>query len=93
MQLHLSSSADTLLRLIRQTPAPEVGPVRRLGVDDWAFRKGRVYGTLLVDLDRHQPVDLLPDREAQSLATWLQAHPEVGSLAEIEPVLMPKGLV
>jgi transposase len=77
IQLHLNSSADTLLRLIRQAPVPEVGPVRRLGVDDWAFRKGRVYGTLLVDLDRHQPVDLLPDRDAQSLATWLQAHPEV----------------
>jgi transposase len=77
VQLHLNSSADTLLRLIRQTPAPEVGQVRRLGVDDWAFRKGRVYGTLLVDLDRHQPVDLLPNREAHSLATWLQTHPEV----------------
>ncbi len=98
IQLHLNSSADTLLRLIRQTPVPEVGQVRRLGVDDWAFRKGRVYGTLLVDLDRHQPVDLLPDREAQSLATWLQTHPEVqlitrdraGAYAEGAPLGAPQ---
>jgi transposase len=50
---------------------------RCLGVDDWAFRKGKTYGTILVDLERHQPVDLLPDRTAATLTAWLQAHPQV----------------
>lgn len=68
-------SGDTLLRILRQAPIPVVQPVRVLGVDDWAFKKGRRSGTVLVDLERHQPVDLLPDRTAESLATWLQAHP------------------
>ncbi len=48
-----------------------------LGIDDFAFRKGQVYGTILVDLERHQPVDLLPERSADAVATWLGEHPGV----------------
>jgi transposase len=48
---------------------------RILGVDDWAWRKGQSYGTILVDLESRAPLDLLPDRSADSLATWLQSHP------------------
>lgn len=70
-------SADTLLRLIRQTPPPAYVTPRVLGVDDWALRKGQVYGTILVDLEQRQPVDLLSDRSAATLEQWLKAHPGV----------------
>jgi len=73
----LPVSPRTLLRLVRATPLPAPASVRVLGVDDWCRRKGRTYGTILVDLERHVPLDLLPDRTAATLATWLAQHPEV----------------
>jgi transposase len=76
-ELGLLASRDTLLRRVRSVPLPDSGEVRVLGVDDWARRKGQTYATILVDLEHRKPVDLLPDREASSLANWLRAHPEV----------------
>ena len=67
-------SPDTLLRLIRRTPDADLPTPTMLGVDDWAIHKGLTYGTILVDLERHRPVDLLPDRSSESLAAWLRAH-------------------
>ena len=75
--IDMTTSPDTLLRLIHNTLEPEVKTPRVLGVDDWAKRKGQSYGTILVDLEAHQPVDLLPDRSAESFAKWLKEHPGV----------------
>src|SRR5947207_3134355 len=70
-------SRHTMLRLLRHASTPAAPAVRILGVDDWSIRKGQTYGTLLVDLQAHRIVDVLPDREAQTLQTWLAAHPAV----------------
>lgn len=80
-KLKLPVSRDTLLRLIRNAPAIDRDEPEVIGVDDWAIRKGQVYGTILVDLERRRAIDLLPDRRAETLADWLQNHPTVKMVA------------
>ena len=75
--LQVHTSGDTLLRIIRQQALPEVETPRVLGIDDWAFKRGKSYGTILVDLERHQPIDLLPDRDAETIMAWLAEHPGI----------------
>ncbi|UEM20785.1 ISL3 family transposase (plasmid) [Skermanella mucosa] len=80
-RLAMPVSGDTLLRLIRAAPLPVAPSPRVVGIDDWAWRRGRRYGTLIVDLERSRPIDLLPDRDGETVAAWLKAHPGVEIVA------------
>jgi transposase len=76
-RLGIAVSGDTLRRVVGAAALPEADTPRVLGVDDWSLKKGRTYATILVDLERRQPIDLLADASAEGLATWLKAHPGV----------------
>jgi transposase len=76
-RLKLPASRSTLLRLVRQASLPPPADPRVLGVDDWAWRRGQRYGSILVDLERRRPVKLLSDRTAESLTAWLREHPGI----------------
>lgn len=73
----MPTSRNTLLRLIRRIPAPPERAPTVIGIDDWARRKGQTYASIVVDLERHQPITLLEDRSAETVERWLQAHPTV----------------
>lgn len=75
--LGITTSWMTIVRRIMALPTPPAEHVECLGIDDFAFRRGRTFGTVVVDLNSHQIIDLLPDRQADSAAAWMAAHPEI----------------
>jgi transposase len=76
-KLGINVSSSTLLRATHDFSIGSYETPRVLGVDDWAFKKGNNYGTILVDLEKKKPIDLLPDRTAETLTNWLKEHPSV----------------
>lgn len=85
-------SPDALLESLKKAPPLTLPTPRVLGVDDFAFEKGCRYGTILVDLERNCPVDLLPDRESTTLARWLQQHPGVQTVTRDRSSEYAKGI-
>ena len=81
--LGVELSPDTLLNLLRIETPMASEPLRALGIDDWSWRRGHRFGTILVDLEHHHVVDLLPDREPATIVAWLQRHPELDHIAQI----------
>jgi transposase len=76
-QLGLPASRTSMLRLVMALPDPETGTLAIVGIDDFAFRRGRDYGTIVINVETGRPVDLLRDREADTVADWLKAHPGI----------------
>ena len=76
-RLAMHTSPDTLLRRVKAFPGSLTPPARVVGVDDWAWRKGWRYGTILIDLERRRVLDVLPDRESATLQAWLKDRPEI----------------
>ena len=86
------TSPDTLLRLVRAAPAPTAPAPQVIGVDEWAWRRGHRYGTILVNLDDHRVLDLLPERSAESVAAWLAQHPTVRVVCRDRSALYAEGI-
>jgi transposase len=79
-RLGLSISNDSLLRRVKTGAQPAVVGAQVIGIDEWAKRKGRTYGTIVVDLERHTVVDVLDQHSSEAVAQWLVAHPDVQTI-------------
>jgi transposase len=90
--LRLPTSPATLLRLVHAAPRPQPAALQAVGVDEWAWRRGHRYGTILVNLVDHRVVDLLPDRSAATVAAWLAAHPTISVVCRDRSDLYADGM-
>jgi len=98
-RLQIETSGDTLLRKIRRA-APSQDPSilaaaspKVIGVNDWAWRKGCIYGTIIVDLEKKKVIDLLPDREAGTLTDWLLVHPSIETVSRDRSIAYRNGIM
>src|SRR5919197_96063 len=91
-RLRLRTSPATLLRLVRAAKVPPTPALQAVGIDEWAWRRGHRYGTILVDLATHRVVDLLPDRAAASVAAWLAQPPTVTTVCRDRSDLYADGI-
>lgn len=80
-RLVLPVSKDTLLRAIRRHYRPPSDAPGVVGIDDWAWKRGHRYGTIICDLERRRIIDLLPDRESATVEAWLMAHPTISVIS------------
>lgn len=76
-QLCITVSSSTITRIAHSQQPPEIKQPRVLGVDDWAYRKGVSYGTILIDMETSKPIDILPSREGKDLKKWLMKYNDV----------------
>src|SRR4029450_2831470 len=82
----------TLLRLVQAAPAPAVHAPQVIGVDEWAWRRGQRYGTILVNLEDHRVLDLLPERSAAAVAAWLMQYPTIRVVCRDRSALYADGI-
>src|SRR5258708_18436109 len=80
-ELGFSGSRDTILRLVHQSPRPALQKPHVIGLDDWAWKRRLRYGTLICDLERGLPIDLLPDRTVETVSAWLKKHPTIDTIS------------
>ena len=90
--LHIQTSRSSLLRILRQRPQPHQEAASVIGIDDWAKRKGQRYGTIVVDLERHRVVELLEDRESDTVAAWLRTQPQIHTVARDRSMQYAQGI-
>ena len=86
------SSRDTLLRLVQVAPTPDAPAPQIIGVDEWAWRRGHRYGTILVNREDHRVLDLLPERSVESVAAWLAQHPTIRVVCRDRSALYSDGI-
>jgi hypothetical protein len=73
----MPTTAKTLIRRVLELPLPKEGSVRMAGIDEWAWKKGARYGTIVVDLEQRRVAALLPERSVESSTAWFKQHSEV----------------